>query len=173
MNFIHELNLSTDPWRVWWSWSWLSCSLWCLAGSCAPLASRTASGLWSWGAQTSASGLPARCKTGSRTCSTDPGWIHSRPSARGSGLRSCPSRRSSSWTVPCAAGQQKKEKKMIKSVFTNLLLSLWIKCPNENLKYRIFYHRDHATGADVVHHGHAHHAGHASHALKVRVVSPP
>lgn len=109
MNFTDELNLSTDPWRVWWSWSCLSCSLWCLEGSCAPLASRTAFGLWSWGAQTSASGLPARCRTGSRTCSTDPGWIHSRPSARGSGLRSCPSRRSSSWTVPCAAGHTHKK----------------------------------------------------------------
>lgn len=35
------------------------------------------------------------------------------------------------------------------------------------------YHRDHATRADVVHHGHAHHASHASHALEVRVVSSP
>lgn len=42
-----------------------------------------------------------------------------------------------------------------------------------NSSYTTSYHRDHATRADVVHHGHAHHAGHASHALKVRVVSPP
>lgn len=39
--------------------------------------------------------------------------------------------------------------------------------------YTISYHRNHATRADVVHHGHAHHTGHASPALKVRVVSPP
>ena len=85
------------------SCSWTSCRIRpCSWSSCTRRASCTSSCLCSWPARTSASGHPSRCRTCSWTCGNGPWCCHSRPSAQTSDRRSSPSRRSSSWRIPCA-----------------------------------------------------------------------